>query len=81
MRRKRIPELDLHSYPLQAAKSALRCFLIKAIQKGTGQVRIIHGLGDGYMEEQVTEVLEEFGYTHEDFHYDRGNCGATIVHL
>ena len=78
---RKMPELDLHRYSLGDAKSALRSFLIKAMRQGTGQVRIIHGLGDGYMEELTVQVLEEFGYTHGDYHYDRGNCGATVVHL
>ena len=70
---RKMPELDLHPYPLENARSALRSFLIKAMRQGTGQVRIIHGLGDGYMEELTVQVLEEFGYTHGDYHYDRGN--------
>lgn len=81
MGRKSIPQLDLHPYPLQTAKSALRGFLVKALRQGTSQVRIIHGLGDGYMEDLTIEVLEEFGYTHKDYHYDGGNCGATVLHL
>lgn len=81
MRRNKMPQLDLHPFSPQAAKSALRSFLIKALRRGTQQVCIIHGLGDGRLEDAMVEVLEEFGYGSGDYNYERGNCGATVVSL
>jgi DNA-nicking Smr family endonuclease len=79
--KKNVPQLDLHPLSSQEAKSALREFLTAALRQGKSQVRIIHGLGAGRMEELTQQIVEEFGYAKEDYHYDGANCGATIVHL
>ncbi|HOB21823.1 MAG: Smr/MutS family protein [Firmicutes bacterium] len=81
MGKKRIPELDLHPFPPEAARSALREFLVKAMEQKKSKVRIIHGIGDGFLERVAIDVLEEFGYRRGEYHYEGGNSGATIVHL
>jgi Smr domain len=75
--------LDLHSFRPDETADVVREYLAMARAAGFGEVRIIHGRGQGVQRETVRGVLaaspEVAGYG--DAPPERGGWGATVVRL
>lgn len=75
--------LDLHSFRPDETADVVREYLAVAWAAGFGEVRIIHGRGQGVQRETVRRVLaaspEVAGYG--DAPPERGGWGATVVRL
>jgi DNA-nicking Smr family endonuclease len=75
--------LDLHSFPPREVAELVRDYLDLAMERGLGQVRIVHGKGRGVQRETVRRILaadprvEAFG----DPPGEAGGWGATWARL
>lgn len=75
--------LDLRGKRVEEALPRLEGFVDEAAMFGLGELRIIHGKGDGILREVVRNYLR----THpgvqraEDEHVERGGAGVTVVSL
>lgn len=74
-------QLDLRGYRTQDAIATLEKFLDKAVVAGYGDLRILHGKGDGILRRFVRENLKGNPWVKqfESEHADRGGDGVTIV--
>lgn len=73
---KSIPELDLHGFRIDEVPDAVDRFLVKETNRGSAQVRIIHGRGTGAVKKKTIEWLKLGGYQHRS-----ENEGALIVFM
>lgn len=76
-------ELDLHTFRPAEVKPLLHDYVQECLQRGIGEVRIIHGKGRGVLRQSVHSVLAKMPEV-ESFHLAeerRGGWGATIAVL
>jgi DNA-nicking Smr family endonuclease len=71
--------IDLHTFQPREVQAVVEEYLYQAIQKGFGEVRIIHGRGIGVQREIVRSVLEKHPEVRE-FH-DLPDRGSTVAKL
>jgi len=71
--------IDLHTFRPKEVKIVVEEYLYQAVQKGFGEVRIIHGRGIGVQREIVHSILEKHPDVIE-FH-DLGDHGSTVARL
>lgn len=75
--------LDLHAFAPREVKEVVEAYLEACIERGIGEVRIIHGKGDGTLRRIVHAALERhaevecFALANEAF----GGWGATVATL
>lgn len=76
-------QLDLRGQRAGEALTRLEQFLDEALLHGIGDLRILHGKGDGILRELVRNTLKKTNFVDrfEDEHADRGGSGITIVYL
>lgn len=76
-------ELDIRGMRYEEAQGELRKYLDKAVLQGMERLEIIHGKGEGVLQEAVRTVLRELPVV-EDFFFaspEIGGFGKTIVML
>ncbi len=73
--------LDIRGKRAEEALKLLSAYLDDAILFGAGNVRIIHGKGDGILREVLREELKGYKEINSwnDEHADRGGAGITVV--
>ncbi len=78
-----VHQLDLRGYRTQDAIATLEKFLDKAVVAGYGELRILHGKGDGILRRFVRENLKgnQWVSSFESEHADRGGDGVTLVKM
>lgn len=78
-----VHQLDLRGYRTQDAIATLEKFLDKAVVAGYGELRILHGKGDGILRRFVRENLKgnQWVSHFESEHADRGGDGVTLVKM
>lgn len=75
-----IPTLDLHGLSRDIARSNLLEFIKENIKLKYKYIRIIHGIGEGILKEEVHNVLEKNKYV-TSYKLENDNPGSTIVLL
>ncbi len=73
-----IPSLDLHGLSRDIARSNLVEFIKDSIKLKTKYIRIVHGIGDGVLREEVKSELKNNPSILE-YRLEIGNPGATIA--
>lgn len=75
--------LDLHPFHPREVPSVVAEYLAQASAAGLGEVRLIHGRGQGVQRAAVRRVLGELPevVAFDDAPPDRGGWGATVVRL
>lgn len=75
--------LDVRGKRAEEVIPLLQQFLDTAILLGQGELRIVHGKGEGILRKVVREELRHFGQVAsvQDEHADRGGDGVTLVVL
>jgi dsDNA-specific endonuclease/ATPase MutS2 len=75
--------LDLHTFRPAEVKDLLHDYLEAALQKGFGEVVIIHGKGSGILREKVRSILRKHPLvdSFRDAGALHGGWGATTVRL
>ena len=76
-------ELDVRGERAEAALNRLMQFIDEGLMLGFGELRVIHGRGDGILREVVRNYLYEDPSVRKfsDEHPDRGGDGATVIFL
>jgi hypothetical protein len=75
--------IDLHSFPPRDVPDVVDAYLEAAVEKGFGEVRLIHGRGIGVQRDRVQKLLARHPMV-SGFHDappDRGGWGATVAYL
>jgi len=75
--------IDLHPFPPRDVPDVVDAYLEVAVEKGFGEVRLIHGRGIGVQRDRVQKLLARHPLV-SGFHdapADRGGWGATIAYL
>lgn len=77
------PTLDLRGERLEQALEKVTRFMDDAIMVGIGEVKILHGKGNGILREEVRKYLKTmWGITaFKDEHISHGGSGITVVNL
>ena len=77
------PSLDLRGERLEQALEKVTRFMDDAIMVGIGEVKILHGKGNGILREEIRKYLKSmWGITaFRDEHIAHGGSGITIVNL
>lgn len=77
------PTLDIRGKRVEEVASVLEQFLDNAILLGHGEIKILHGKGEGVLRKVVREHLRKYKQVASvaDEHVDRGGDGITIVIL
>lgn len=77
------PSLDLRGDRLEQALEKVTRFMDDAIMVGIGEVKILHGKGNGILREEIRKYLKSmWGITaFRDEHIAHGGSGITIVNL
>ncbi len=77
------PEIDVRGKRGEEALYEIEKYLDKAIMMGFGNLKIIHGKGDGILRKLIREYLRKYNEVDrmEDEHLDRGGDGITYVYL
>lgn len=73
-------ELDLHHFIPDDTEKLVNEYLLYALGKGYGRVRIVHGKGKSKIKLRVCSVLEKHPSV-VSFHDDSYNWGATVAYL
>jgi len=75
--------LDLHSFALRDIPAVVEEYLKAARDAGFGEVRLIHGRGQGVQRARVHALLARLPWVSRayDAPPDRGGWGATVVVL
>ncbi len=75
--------LDLRGNRASEAVSKLDGFIDEAILLGIGELRIIHGKGNGVLREVIRNYLRDYDYIKsiKDEHTDRGGAGVSVITL
>ncbi len=77
------PEIDVRGKRGEEALYEIEKYLDKAIMMGFGNLKIIHGKGDGILRKLIREYMKKYKEVDrmEDEHADRGGDGITYVYL
>jgi DNA mismatch repair protein MutS2 len=77
------PEIDVRGMRTEDAINHIERLLDRAIMMGFGNLKVIHGKGDGILRKMIREYLKKYNQVDrmEDEHADRGGDGITYVYL
>ena len=77
------PEIDVRGKRGEEALYEIEKYLDRAVMMGFGNLKIIHGKGDGILRKLIREYLRKYNEVDrmEDEHADRGGDGITYVYL
>ncbi|MFA6770421.1 MAG: Smr/MutS family protein [Bacteroidales bacterium] len=77
------PNLDLRGERLEQALDKVTRFIDDSIMVGIGEVKILHGKGNGILREEIRKHLKSmWGITSfKDEHISHGGSGITVVNL
>ena len=77
------PEIDIRGQRAEEALTKIREFIDEAIMFEAGQLRILHGKGNGILKEIIRDYLrsEPMVRSFKDEHVDFGGAGITMVNL
>jgi len=77
------PEIDVRGMRTEDALAAIERLLDRALMMGFGNLKIIHGKGDGILRKMIRQYLKKYDQVDrmEDEHADRGGDGITYVYL
>jgi DNA mismatch repair protein MutS2 len=77
------PEIDVRGMRTEDALSAIERLFDRAVMMGFGNLKIIHGKGDGILRKMIRQYLKKYDQEDrlEDEHADRGGDGITYVYL
>lgn len=75
-----IPNIDLHGLSRDIARSNLIEFIKDNVKLKYKYIRVVHGIGDGVLKEEVHLELKSNLYV-DDYRLEIGNPGSTIVML
>lgn len=80
-RRDAIPkELDLHGFTADDARRAVESLVDRAVMAGTHELRVVHGLGSGRVQNAIHEFLSTCGAVRH-FKISEWNAGITVIYL
>ena len=77
------PEIDVRGMRTEDAINSIERLLDRAIMMGFGNLKVIHGKGDGILRKMIRQYLKKYDQVDrmEDEHADRGGDGITYVYL
>ncbi len=77
------PEIDVRGMRTEDALNAIERLFDRAVMMGFGNLKIIHGKGDGILRKMIRQYLKKYEQVDrmEDEHADRGGDGITYVYL
>jgi len=77
------PEIDVRGQRTEDALGNIERLLDRALMMGFGNLKIIHGKGDGILRKMIRQYLKKYDQVDrmEDEHADRGGDGITYVYL
>jgi DNA mismatch repair protein MutS2 len=77
------PEIDVRGMRTEDALSAIERLFDRALMMGFGNLKILHGKGDGILRKMIRQYLKKYDQVDrmEDEHADRGGDGITYVYL
>lgn len=77
------PEIDVRGLRTEDALAAIERLLDRALMMGFGNLKILHGKGDGILRKMIRQYLKKYDQVDrmEDEHADRGGDGITYVYL
>lgn len=77
------PEIDVRGMRTEDALSNIERLFDRAVMMGFGNLKIIHGKGDGILRKMIRQYLKKYEQVDrmEDEHLDRGGDGITYVYL
>ena len=77
------PDIDVRGKRVDEAISKITEFIDEAIMFEVGQLRILHGKGNGILKETIRDYLraEPMIRSYKDEHVDFGGAGITVVNL
>jgi len=77
------PEIDVRGMRTEDALGNIERLFDRAIMMGFGNLKIIHGKGDGILRKMIRQYLRKYEQVDrmEDEHADRGGDGITYVYL
>ena len=77
------PEIDVRGLRTEEALNNIERLFDRALMMGFGNLKIIHGKGDGILRKMIRQYLKKYDQVDrmEDEHADRGGDGITYVYL
>jgi DNA mismatch repair protein MutS2 len=77
------PEIDVRGMRTEDALNNIERLFDRAVMMGFGNLKIIHGKGDGILRKMIRQYLKKYEQVDrmEDEHMDRGGDGITYVYL
>jgi DNA mismatch repair protein MutS2 len=77
------PEIDVRGMRTEDALSAIERLFDRALMMGFGNLKILHGKGDGILRKMIRQYLKKYDQIDrlEDEHADRGGDGITYVYF
>jgi DNA mismatch repair protein MutS2 len=77
------PEIDVRGMRTEDALFAIEKLFDRALMMGFGNLKILHGKGDGILRKMIRQYLKKYDQVDrmEDEHPDRGGDGITYVYL
>ena len=77
------PEIDVRGMRTEDALGAIERLFDRALMMGFGNLKILHGKGDGILRKMIRQYLKKYEQVDrmEDEHADRGGDGITYVYL
>ena len=77
------PEIDVRGMRTEDALAAIERLFDRALMMGFGNLKILHGKGDGILRKMIRQYLKKYDQVDrmEDEHADRGGDGVTYVYL
>ncbi len=77
------PEIDVRGMRTEDALNSIERLFDRALMMGFGNLKIIHGKGDGILRKMVRQYLKKYDQVDrmEDEHADRGGDGITYVYF
>ena len=77
------PEIDVRGMRTEDALNSIERLFDRALMMGFGNLKIIHGKGDGILRKMIRQYLKKYNQVDrmEDEHADRGGDGITYVYL
>ncbi|ASU34043.1 endonuclease MutS2 [Mucilaginibacter xinganensis] len=77
------PEIDVRGQRTEDALNNIERLFDRAVMMGFGNLKIIHGKGDGILRKMIRQYLKKYEQVDrmEDEHLDRGGDGITYVYL